>query len=162
MSEQGAGPVAATLTELKAACPGASADFLMAQLEAQATIAAASQAWTKQLLADRDAANKAKSEAEAKAAEAEKAKADAEAKAAAAANPKPQPKGHDGVPDGGAGAATGGGSAKAQIDALIAEKVKGGMSRYEATRAVLSENVQLREQYREQHNAAHPNHATTH
>jgi signal peptide peptidase SppA len=159
MSDQAASPVAATLEELEAACPGAGSDFLMAQLKAKATVDAASKAWTKQLVADRDAANKAKADAEAKAAEAEKARADAEAKAAAAANPPKPPKGHDGIPEGWAGATGGGVSAEADIRARIDEKVKGGMSRYEATRAVLREDAELRGQLRQQHNAKYPNHA---
>lgn len=42
-------PVAATLADLKAACPGAPADFLMAQLEANATTAVAMQAFMAKL-----------------------------------------------------------------------------------------------------------------
>ncbi len=38
-------PQAASLAELKEACAGAPADFLVAQLEAGATVAAASKAW---------------------------------------------------------------------------------------------------------------------
>lgn len=45
-----AAPLPASLAELKAACPGASSDFLLAQLEAQATVQQALQAWNAHLL----------------------------------------------------------------------------------------------------------------
>jgi ATP-dependent protease ClpP protease subunit len=47
-----AAPKAATLKELKTACPGADEKFLVAQLEGEATVASASTAWM-QALADR-------------------------------------------------------------------------------------------------------------
>lgn len=47
--EAPAAPVAATLTELKDACPGASADFIVAQMEAGATASLAGKAWTAKL-----------------------------------------------------------------------------------------------------------------
>ena len=45
MSEQTEGPKAATITEIKAACPGAPADWVLAQLEAGATLSAAQTAF---------------------------------------------------------------------------------------------------------------------
>lgn len=72
---------AATLPQLKEACPGASSDFLLGQLEANATAEAAAKAWTVQLAKDRDAAVKAKEEAEKKAADAEAKAATAKAEA---------------------------------------------------------------------------------
>lgn len=47
-----AAPRPATLAELKAACPGASNDFLVSQLEANATVGQAASAWMTKLAAD--------------------------------------------------------------------------------------------------------------
>ncbi len=62
---------AATIGELKAACPGADADFLMKQLEASATVDTAQRAWIAEQQKRLEAAEKAKAEAEAKIKEAE-------------------------------------------------------------------------------------------
>lgn len=65
-------PRAATLQELKAELAGADASFLLAQLEASATLPQASKAWIAELTARNEAASKKAAEAEAKAAELEK------------------------------------------------------------------------------------------
>lgn len=67
-------PVPATLAELKAACEGASAEFLLAQMEAKATEAQALKAYAAQLKADAEAAK-------AEAAKAKASKPEPEAKA---------------------------------------------------------------------------------
>lgn len=77
---QTAEPVAttpATLGEIKAACPGADADFVIAQLEVNATVAAAQKAFIAKQQSDVEAAKK-------EAAEAAEAKAKAEQEAAEA------------------------------------------------------------------------------
>lgn len=51
------GPQPATLADLKAACQGAPSDFLLVQLEEQATVPQATKAWTVKLNADLKAAN---------------------------------------------------------------------------------------------------------
>lgn len=48
-------PKPATLAELKAACPDADSDFLLSQLEAEATETTAIKAWAQKLKADNDA-----------------------------------------------------------------------------------------------------------
>lgn len=71
---QNTAPRAATLQELKAELVGASSDFLLAQLEASATLPQASKAWIAELSAQNKAAAEARAAAEAKVAELEKKK----------------------------------------------------------------------------------------
>ncbi len=65
-------PKAATLQELKRALPSAESDFLLAQLEADATIQDATSAWADHLTAENERLVKEKEEADAARAEAEK------------------------------------------------------------------------------------------
>lgn len=75
-------PKAATLAQLKAACPGANNDFLMTQLEAEATVEQAKDSFMLALQQDRDTARQEAEEAAKKAAEDAAAKAEADAEAA--------------------------------------------------------------------------------
>jgi signal peptide peptidase SppA len=65
------GPKAATLAELKAACTGADSDFLVSQMEANATAAQAQGAWIAELSRRQEAAEKKAADAEEKAKKAE-------------------------------------------------------------------------------------------
>ena len=137
MSEPTA-PSAATLTELRTAFPTASSDFVLQQLEAGATL---DQARHKFELHQKDAeiaTLKADNEA------AITAKTEAEKKAAAA----PKSHGFDPV---GTGAKPGGGStqgsAAAQWNAAIDEKVGPKVTRQQAAVMVAKENPALQQQY---------------
>ncbi len=66
-SQPAATPQPATLAELKAACPGASADFLIKMQEQNATVATATTAFIQQLQADKNAAEAKAAEAATKA-----------------------------------------------------------------------------------------------
>lgn len=66
MSAETIKPVAATSKEIKASCPGCSADFILAQLDKSATISDVKDAWSEQL------ANELKAERDKSAAEAAK------------------------------------------------------------------------------------------
>ena len=72
MSTETTTVAAATLDELKANCPGASSDFLLAQLEGGATVPAAMKAFNAALAKERDEAAARATTAEEKQAEAEK------------------------------------------------------------------------------------------
>lgn len=65
-------PKAATLAELKAACEGADSDFLVEQLDKDATVTSAMKAWNTTLQARLQNANEAKAKAEADAEAAKK------------------------------------------------------------------------------------------
>jgi signal peptide peptidase SppA len=67
-----AAPVAATINDLKQACPGAGSDFLLAQLEAGATVPVAMKAWMLEQQAQVKAANEAAATAKAEAEAAKK------------------------------------------------------------------------------------------
>jgi signal peptide peptidase SppA len=71
MAEVDDAPKAATHKELKAALPEASADFILSQLEASATVSAAQTAYIAHMNAELKAANEAKATAEEKAAQVE-------------------------------------------------------------------------------------------
>ena len=139
MSEQ---PTAATIQELKAACPNADAVFLMAQMEASATIEAAGKAWMTELTA----------RLAAKDAELVKAKAAPPPAPAPAAGVDPLPAG-GGKPAGGDGA---GGDAMAEFQEKVADLVKLGKPEHVATAAICRKYPELRAAYVAAHNAAHP------
>jgi len=118
-----AGPVAATLAEIQAACPGADNDFLVAQLKQDATVAQAQIAW----MAEQN------KRIEAVKAEAAEAKAKAEA-------PGVEPLGN-------------GGSAKtetfadpqAEWDAAVKTEMESGKSRMKAVIAAGMKHPELRQ-----------------
>ena len=127
------GPKAATLSELKAACPGAPSDWILTQLEAGATVSAAQAAFIK---SQQDEIAKTQ-------AEAEKAKADAAAQVAR------QSTGVD--PITGGNASGGGGAAsddpRSAYDAAIVAAMKDGTSRMEARQKVERANPRLVRDY---------------
>lgn len=127
------GPKAATLSELKAACPGAPSDWILAQLEANATVSAAQAAYIK---AQQDEIAKAK-------ADAEKAKAEAAAQVA---------KKSTGVDPIVGGNASGGGSESSDdprvaYDAAIRAAMQDGSNRMEARQKVERANPRLVRDY---------------
>lgn len=134
-----AAPAAATLAQLKAACPGASSDFLLKQLEAGATLDQAQRAHAADLAAQRDQLAKEKAELQGKLAE-------AEAKAAAA---KPSASGAPGVDPPqkeGAKAQISHDDAQTRIDELVALEVtsRPGTPRNIAYRNVMRKHPDLR------------------
>lgn len=109
-------PKAATLQELRAELAGADAAFLLAQLEASATLPQASKAWIAELTARNQAAAEKAAAAETKLAEVEKTQA------AAASRKTP---GVDPLPSGSASAAdSAGGDAIAAWNALVEAEIK--------------------------------------
>ena len=137
--ENPAGPVAATLTELKAAFPQADATFIVAQLEVGATIAQAKQAFE---IAQRDA-EIAKLKAEKEAADIRAT--EAEKKAATPAAPAKKP-GVEGLGTTGT-QATASGDAESEWNAAIKAEMEQGRDRVAATRNVIRNNPQLHESY---------------
>lgn len=134
------GPQAATLAELKAACPGADASFLMGQLEGNATVEAATKAWMTTLAKQRDEALAAT------------AKAEAQAKEKPPAQPvgvKPlgtQPQGQEQIEETG--------DAVSRFSALVAElQGTSKLSRQQAVLAAARKNPELHRAYIEACNA---------
>jgi len=125
-------PQPAGYHDLKAALPGADAEFIASQLEANATAAQAQSAWM--------AEQNRRLEATRKEAEAAKALADAQKMGV-------EPLG------GGTNQKTGGDPIVAWNEALQA-KITLGMSRSQAVRAVVRENPELHEEYLAAYNAA--------
>lgn len=123
---------AASLEELRAACPGASSDFLLKQIERKATVQDAMGAWIQQQQADNAAL----------------AKKNADLKAQA------DRSGTDVIGDDakGRGEYT---DAIATWKTEVAAKVKQGMSRQEAAKAVARETPDLREAYVAAYNEIH-------
>lgn len=155
MSEENTdkGPRAATIGELKAACPGASADFLMQQLEAGATEPQAMKAWmgeqAKQLAAAKEAEAKLKADADAKA----KADADAAAKSGGAKKP-----GVKALAEGKAKAdadAEASGDPIAEFNEAVDAKVAKGRPKAQAIAAVAREKPELHRAYVIAHNEQH-------
>jgi ATP-dependent Clp endopeptidase proteolytic subunit ClpP len=143
-------PKPATLPELKACCPGADAEFLIKQMEAQATTADASKAWMGELQRRSEAEAQARKEAEEAKAEAEKQLADAKAEAE-----KTKTSGKPGVEalGGGSGKSDGGsGDPIAEFEDAVDEKVKTGMDRPSAIKAVVKNHPELHASYVEAHN----------
>lgn len=130
---------AATHKEIAAACPGADADFILAQLNADATLSQAQHAWMKEQQKRIDAA-------EAKAAE---AKAAAEEASQQAAQKKP---GHKPVND--TASEAGSGDAKASWDEKVQALVDKGIPKAQAVKRVNAANPGLREQMLAEVNAA--------
>jgi signal peptide peptidase SppA len=123
-------PQAATYAEIKAGCPGADADFICKQLEANATLAQAQQAWMAEQNRRIDVANE-------------------NAKQAAVVKPGVQP-----IADGkGAATQAASGDSIAEWDAKVAELVKAGKPKHVATATVARKYPELRAAYVEAHNA---------
>lgn len=129
---QVATPTAATIAELKAACVGADAGFLVAQLEAGATVAQAQAAWIAEQRKRLEAAEEQRLKAEEKAKEAE-AKANA--------------PGVDALGDGKAGPTTESADPVAEWHQAIATKEKAGLERPKAIAAVVHEQPELHQAY---------------
>jgi ATP-dependent Clp protease protease subunit len=132
-------PKAATIQELKAACPNADAAFLMAQMEASATADAAGKAWMAELSKKLEATN----------AELVKAKAAAPAAPAPVAGVDPLP-----VAPVKPTAETRGDAVEA-FEEAVAVQVKLGKPRHKATQIVCQKNPELREAMVAAHNAQH-------
>jgi ATP-dependent Clp protease protease subunit len=145
MAEAPQTPKAATVQELKAACPNADAVFLMAQLEASATVEAAGKAWMTELT-NRIAAK------DAELAQAKAAKPAAPVVPAPTAGVEPLPAG------GGKPAASGSGAEGdpiAEFEEAVAAQVKLGKPRHAAQAIVCRKNPELREAMLAAHNAQH-------
>ena len=145
-------PRPATYGEIKAACPGADAEFIGSQCEANATVAQAQSAWMtvqSRRIAESQAAIKA----------AEQRAAEAEAKAASKAN---APGGLAPLADGNFGASDSVGSGNRYADPVaewnreIAARVAQGVPKPKAFEELGSEMPELRAAYVAAHNAAHP------
>lgn len=114
LQPQQVAPRAATLQELRAELAGADANFVLAQLEANATLPQASKAWIGELTARNQAAAEKAAAAETKLAEVEKTRA--------AATTRP---GVDPLPSGSASAAdSAGGDAIAAWNAIVEAEIK--------------------------------------
>ena len=142
-------PKAATWQELKACCPGADADFLGKQMDAQATAEDATKAWMGELQRRSEADAKARKEAEEAKAEAEKQAAEAKAAAEKAKAGKP---GVDAL-GGGNGKSGDVGDPLAEFQAAVDEKLKTKLSRPDAVRAIAKDNPDLHAAFVEAHNA---------
>ncbi len=155
MSQSSTQPTAATINELKAACPGADADFLVAQMEQGATVETSQRAWIAEQNKRLTEAQKKVSEAEARA-DAQKKTAD-EAKAAADAAKKAP--GVDTLGEGGnADANREGGDPVAEWKNRLEVLVARGMPRDAAVAKLATEDPELREQYCEAVNGQRPKH----
>jgi ATP-dependent Clp protease protease subunit len=138
-------PKAATLPELKAACTNADAAFLLAQLEAGATVQAASSAWMTELQNKVTALTAANAEA------LEKAKKAPPAPAPVATGVEPLPTGNA-PKNGGTGT---GGDPVAEFQEAVEVEMKHGKPRHAATAIVCRKNPELRDAMVAAHNAAH-------
>ena len=131
-------PKAATIAELRAACAGADADFLVARLEAGATVAQAQTAWIAEQNARLAAAQ---------------TKADEQAKAAAEAAAKTKLPGVATLGEGGKPQADAGGDAVAQWNEAVPAKQATIKNRRKAMAAVVHEQPELHQAYLEAVNA---------
>jgi signal peptide peptidase SppA len=133
-ANQSTSSTAATLAELRAACEGAPSDFLLAQLEAQATLPQAMQAWNAQLRADLAAA---RAQVQAAAQRAEQAEHRTRAAQPAGVTPiTGQTAAVESEPTG---------SAIDRFDALVRERLAAAprLERFAAIRAVAKEQPEL-------------------
>ncbi len=128
-------PKPANIAEMKANCPGADAEFLMAQLEAGATIEAVKTAWMGTLATRAEAAD-----ARAEAAEADAAEAKAKVSG-------PGVKALGTGKDREAAGAEAGGDAVAQFDAAVKEKMNTVKDRRKAINAVVRADPDLHRAY---------------
>ena len=116
-------PVAATYEELKGACPGADAEFLCSQLEANATADQAVKAW---MIAQQKRVDEANKRAN---------------RAAAASTVDGVGTAMDG------NGQSGGGSAAEQWREALAAKVQGGVDKVKAVRLLAKEQPELHQAY---------------
>lgn len=135
-NENPAAPQAATLTELKAACEGASAEFLLGQLEAGATTQSAMKAWNAKLRADLAAQQQATAAAEEKAKQAETKASTAPTKPTEQLGVKPVTAADDDEPST---------SATDEWNAAVAAEKKAGKSNQQAVIAANQKHPGLRE-----------------
>lgn len=139
----------ATIAELKAACPGAPSEFILKQLEAEATAEQAATAWDKQQIADLKAENEtlnaslnsAREEAQLAKAELSKLKSDAsQLQQSGGAKPVEE---HEV----GAGATAGTDAISAWNSAVNAVASERGIPRHEAARIVAREQPEIKAAY---------------
>lgn len=147
MSEENK-PKAATTAELRAACKGASSDFILAQIEKGATVQEALTAFVAEQSAQLETEKAAKLKAEKERDEAKQADA----------TPKPGVKPLKEKPK-----QTGGEEASGEpleeFEKLVQRHVSAGMKRHDAVAKVCREHEDLRQAYVEAHNEAHPHHS---
>jgi len=129
-------PQAAGYEDLKAACPGADSDFLCSQLDGKATLDQARTAWMQEQNRRIEAA-----EEETRQAQAAAGKPGVEALGGGDAAPKPA-AGFEGDP-------------VAEFNRQVREKVRGGMSRRAAVKAVARDDNEFHRAYLEQTNPQH-------
>lgn len=129
-------PVAATLQDLKSACPGASSDFLLAQLEQKATTQQAVTAWNKSLQEQLEAANKKLEEASSQTTE--------------TTQTAPAPR-KVGVPPVGAGTtstdADSSTDASAEFETAVEKQMASGVSRQQAIANVATKHPELHQAF---------------
>ena len=130
-------PVAASIQELKAACPGASSDFLMGQLEAGATVTAAQTAFIAHQSQQIEQAKKDSAEA------IEKAKAEAEEKAKVAATAGIEPLTTESASDGNEDH----GNVVERFESMIGKMVEAGSTRQQAMVKAARKDETLYKQY---------------
>lgn len=128
-------PKVASLDELRAACTGASPEFLLGQIESNATLHDAMSAWITQQEADKAALSQ----------EIEDLKAQSE---------RP---GNDAVGNGGSEGAEAEADPVGKWNALVDAQLAQGKSRHEATRVIARTNPELRGAYIEAVNAQRDN-----
>jgi hypothetical protein len=125
-------PQAASVQQLKAAFPKADAAFLMGQLERSATLAQAQGAWTEHIQAQLEAS------------QAENAKLKKGGAPVLTTGPRKTAAGDEAAQTSGFE-----GDAKAEMSRLVGEKMKSGMSRFDAVKAVARANPELHRAYLE-------------
>ena len=128
---------AASFAELKSACVGADAEFLVAQMEAGATAAQASKAWMAEQGKRLESSEKARQEAVLAAEEAAKKATSPKlpgAKALTSKAPEAGAEDDESFSD----------DAKGQLEAIAAGKIKRGVPAHQAWRQACRENPQLR------------------
>lgn len=142
-------PKPATWQELKNCCPKADAEFLGKQMDAQATAEDATKAWMGELQRRSEADAQARQDAEEAKTEAEKQTAEAKTEAEKAKAGKPGVE----ALGGGGGKEEGEGDPLAEFEAAVDEKMKTGLSKPEAIKAVVKSNPELHADYVQAHNA---------
>lgn len=139
-------PSAATPKEIRAACVGCDADFVLAQVEAGATLAEVKDAWmTKQQEALRA------SQEEAAKLKAENAKLQTAKTTGATKAPGVKPVQAGSTDDSGDGSE----DPKEEFDALVAANIKAGMSKQRAVCAASAANPELHQRMLRAHNDKH-------
>jgi signal peptide peptidase SppA len=140
-------PKAATSAELRAACKGASSDFILEQLEKGATVQDALSAFVAEQSKQLTAANEAKAKAEKELDEAKQTST--------------KKLGHDPLkekPKQAGGEETDADPLE-QFEKLVQRHMSGGMARHAAVAKVCREHDDLRQAYVQAHNEEHPHHS---